>query len=36
MSKNAYAKDLLEFAPTVIAAVQNLDLDVNDIEKTEK
>jgi hypothetical protein len=36
MSKNAYAKDLLEFVLTLIAAVQKLDLEVNDIEKTEK
>jgi hypothetical protein len=36
MSENACAEDLLEFAPTVMAAVQKLDPEVNDMEKTEK
>jgi hypothetical protein len=36
MSENACAEDLIEFAPTVMAAVQTLDPEVTNMEKTEK
>lgn len=36
MSENACAEELLKHAPTVIAAVQKLDPEVTDVEKTEK
>lgn len=36
MSENACFEDLLEYATTVMAAVQNLDPEVTNMEKTEK